>query len=704
MKKTKKNSKRAVLNKQTYMIVSLLLFPLSLLFYELYFNVSTVNELHFFTVLYMMLFSIGGGLLTYFIVFLFPKKVRNYLIPILLFLYMLPFTVEYFVYKMFKVFYDINTVVGGAGGVMGDFLGQALAMVFAPSGLLHIFVFMLPFIIYMVFLRKVAPQRERLFKKTFVIVTAVFSLLLGSATVRLNPAYAASYTSEYNFEDAVADFGLLTGLRLDIMKNIFGGSDDFTGDSSKTKTKKTNKNPQEVEYGLNELDIDFKALASTTSSKTMKSLDEYVASLTPSSKNKYTGLFKGKNLIFLTCEAFTDEVIDPVLTPTLYRLAHKGINFEDYYVQATAGTTGGEYENIFGLLPMAGGKSFKNKVTHKNYMTMGYQLDRLGYYGLAMHNNTYTFYSRNKTHVKLGYSGGYIGYGNGMEKYVKKTWPESDLEMLSKTFKLYENKQPFNIYAMTVSGHSGYTTGGNAMTRKHWDQVKDLSKYNKKVKGYIACNLELEDAMTDLLERLEKKGILDDTVIVMSSDHFPYGLDAKGKLGAFKNLSNLKGYNVKTMLQRDRNRLIIWSGSLEKQDPIVVKDPCSSIDILPTLSNLFGLKFDSRLFPGRDVFSDAQPLMFNTGYDWKTDLGTYNARKKTFTPKKSKADQIPDGYVAKIRKIVANKINFCRKLTNSDYYRHVFKDYKITYSKSEMPVFHTTNETTKSSSKKKKQG
>jgi lipoteichoic acid synthase len=135
-------------------------------------------------------------------------------------------------------------------------------------------------------------------------------------------------------------------------------------------------------------------------------------------------------------------------------------------------------------------------------------------------------------------------------------------------------------------------------------------------------------------------------------------------------LSELYGYNVTDYLSRDHNRLIIWSGCLEEEEPIVVDSPVSSLDILPTLSNLFGTEFDSRLFPGRDVFSDAEPLVFTMYYDWKTNLGTYNSITGEFTQKEGV--NVPDGYVDRIKKTVRNKIQYCTGFNDTDYYGHLF--------------------------------
>ena len=319
---------------------------------------------------------------------------------------------------------------------------------------------------------------------------------------------------------------------------------------------------------------------------------------------------------------------------------------------------------------MDGGKSFKNTADHLNYYTMGSQLDRLGYYGQAFHNNSYTYYSRDKTHVNLGYSEGFMGYGNGMEEYVKKAWPQSDYEMISGTVPTFIDKQPFNVYYMTVSGHNNYSPSSNSQTKKHWDRVQHLP-YSDTIKGYYAANLDLEDALTWLVAELEAKGIADDTVICISSDHFPYGLDSDAPLGKMPYLSELYGYDVVDYFQRDHSRLILWCGILEDMDPIVVDTPTFSLDILPTLSNLFGTEYDSRLLPGRDVFSDTPALVYRTNYDWKTELGTYYASKGKFVPVSDDVE-IPEDYVKTIKAIVKNRINYCDGVLETDYFRHVF--------------------------------
>lgn len=653
-------------------VFSRYLFPVAFLWWEIVFKFSTTRSPGIMPIFYIPLYSLGWGLLFYLLTTILKPKINRNIRAVLFFVLALPYIIEYFVYRQFKVLYDLNTVTAGAGGVITGFMGDIIRLVFSFSGLLHIFLFLLPFILYMVLLRHVdrakrirAPRRIR----TGIAIVVLF--VISWVLVHIPTTYREVYKTQYNFQEATGHFGLATGLRLEIRQKLFGGG-NVSFETVEEETPAETEEAAPKVYGDNALAIDFNALASTADG-TNAELDAYMATLTPTKQNDFTGLFKGKNLIMITAEAFSGTMIDKDLTPTLYRLATKGINFTDYYLQATAGTTGGEYEHIFGMLPTEGGNSMKVTENYDNLLTMGSMLSRFGYYGKAYHNNTYTYYDRDKTHVNLGYSDGYMGYGNGMEQYVTKQWPESDLEMFQGTFQEYCDKQPFNIYYMSVSGHSEYSFEENAMAKKNRDLVANLT-YSDPVKAYYAANMELEIALTWLVQALEEKGIADDTVICITGDHFPYGLDDDAALGRMPYLSELYGYEVKTYPERDFNRWILWCGSLEKEDPITISSPTSTIDILPTLANLFGTEFDSRLFPGRDVFSEAEPIMFNLSYDWKTEKGTWINSTKTFTPANA-GETVNDEYLSRIKAIVRNKINYMTGWLKTDYFGHVFANY-----------------------------
>jgi len=709
-----------------------------LFFYETVFRVVTGGSFRLHSQLFVLIFTLVLSSALYLIFTAVNSLVyRHIASSFILLLLSLPFLIEYFVFRQFKVFYDLNTIVAGGQGALTSFGGEIRDMILSREGIIVIAVFFAPILVYAAVGWKIPSGKPlRWGNRLAVAAGGILAFFIGWWCISQHPVYSLQYTDEYNFQYAVDHFGLCTAIRLDIENMISPKVDDSfiiipddpipsapdtekptpntdepetepdketsgvettvettdettvettdettvettaettaetTVETTAETTVETEAPPPDVPvvYKPNMLDLDLDTLIASSRGK-IKEIHRYVASLSPTAKNAFTGLFEGKNLIFITAEAFTAECIDPDLTPTLYRLATKGINFTDYYQPASAGTTGGEYQNIFGLLPSYGGGSFIATAKRENATTIFYQLNKLGYYGQGFHNNSYTYYDRDKTHINLGFSNGYMGFGNGMEAFVTSQWPQSDLEMIEGTLPMYIDKPRFCIYYMTVSGHGTYSQSGNRMSRKNWDRVAHLD-CSDTVKGYLAANLELEYAVTALVRALEEKGIANDTVICISSDHFPYALDTDASLGQMKYLSELYGYDVSNTLLRDHNRLILWSGSLEEHDPIVVSSPTSSLDVLPTLLNLFGIPYDSRLYIGRDVFSESEALVFNVGYDWKTELGTYLSATGVFTPANEDV-VIPDGYVARIKAKVKNKVNFSRAVLDYDYYKAV---------------------------------
>lgn len=652
------------------------LFPLALVYWEILFAIGVFGRPDLTGLIPITLFSLSLGALIQLFVSLFPRRVNQVMRQILLVVLAIPYGVEYFVFRMFKVLYDVSTIQNGAGGVVNGFMGDALGLITSPTGILFLIFLLLPAVLYGVFgFRRdpgVRPKLRPLLAK-FAAVLVLYGLGWGS--VHLSDLTWSVYGGEgYNFEAAVQYFGLMTGVRLDL--RYIGSKDDplqFEDFAAEPVTVPETSQPAEsipeetqpVVYGKNELDLPFDRCTGAT-----KDLAAYVASQTPSSKNAYTGKFAGKNLIFISAEAFTAEVIDPERTPTLYRLANSGFRFTDYYQPTSAGTTGGEVLNLFGVLPTEGGNSMGLATSHY-VVDIATFLTPLGYTGGTFHNNDCTFYNRNRTHNRLGYPDGFMAMGSGMEEYVVNKFPQSDLEMMQGVLPKYlEQDKPFNLYFMSVSGHSVYYWK-NSSAIKHKDEVENLP-YSEKVKAYLACQMELEYALKYTVEALEAAGKADDTVIVISADHFPYGLDDSSALGSLHNLSELYGFNVTTRLERDHNRLIIWSGCLEKEEPVEISAPTSSLDILPTLCNLFGVDFDSRLFVGRDVFSDREPLVFNLSYDWKTELGTYTP-STGFTPV-SADTEIPEGYVDRMKAIVKNKVTYCRGVLNNDFYGKLFRE------------------------------
>ena len=702
---------------ETVVRISTWLFPAVIFYFECVLHLSIGAKASGLDILITLLFSCGYGLLLQLIRSFVPRTVPYRVTTgALLFVSAVPYIAAYFIFLQFQVLLDLNTIFFAGADATENYGGEITRMVTSPGGLLRLVMFLLPAILYAAGCL-VADRRLVLFEASYSKkhrigfgIRAAACMLVPTVLIWSTPFMRESYADRYQYAEVVKQYGLITGLRRDIVRGITGENRKSTFElvqqtepvpetaapvsepepeavyetdppvSAETETEEsaevnavTEEEPVEKVYDYNMLDIDFEMLAEKTGGA-MSNIDKYVASLRPSRQNRYTGLFEGKNLIFICAESFSGHMIDEKLTPTLYQMQQEGIYFKDFHQPFSASTAGGECQLLFGIQPMAGAQSMELAVGHHNYMTLGSFFTREGYYGRTFHNGDNTYYNRDRTHNALGYSEKYMAFGSGLEKMIEwDTWDRKDKELIEVTLPLYMEEEHFNVYYMTYSGHLPYYKENNPSVERHYKRTEKL-KYNDMLKGYIAANLELEDAVTYLKEELEENGRLEDTVIVVVPDHYPYGLDGK-EANDRENLETLYGHQVTNDLERDESCFIIWTPMLTEMDPIVVEEPTTSIDVLPTLLNLFGLPFDSRLFPGVDALSDAPHIAFNITYDWKTADGTYVNATGVFTPAEGvDPATLPDDYVQQMRTTVNNKIEYSRSLTYNDYFYHLFGD------------------------------
>ena len=199
------------------------------------------------------------------------------------------------------------------------------------------------------------------------------------------------------------------------------------------------------------------------------------------------------------------------------------------------------------------------------------------------------------------------------------------------------------------------------MSAKNRDAVKDLP-YSEPVKAYIACNLELEYALEYLMQRLEEAGVADKTCIVLTNDHYPYGLTED-------EYNELAGQTLDTTFEKYRNSFICYVPGLSEN--IVVDEYCSTADILPTLLNLFGVDYDSRLLAGTDALSSGLHVAVLSDKSFLTKTFRYDAGTETVIPADENttvSDKLAEAY----RLYVDSRFQLSGNILNSDYYAHVF--------------------------------
>lgn len=608
-----------------------------------FFNINTII-VTIFSLIFITIFS--------FLFSLFNEKINKLLtisVSSIITFFMLAQIVYYNFYNSIFSFYSLTT---GTGQVL-----HFWTMIIEVIGRIwYIFSLILTiFILFLVFNKKIFSF-EKNKKKNNIIILSIF-LISTTLSIILTKTYNKKDLYSLNnllFKThapmlTINKTGLLTMQSIDIYRYFFGFEEKISNNDSGTKEVF-----KEVEYNI--LDIDFEELIKNTNDETIKSMHEYFNSVIPSEKNEYTGMFKGKNLIFITAEAFDTIAIDEKITPTLYKMANNSFVFNNYYQPLyPVSTSDGEYMNVNSLIPKEGVWSFYK--SSNNYMPFGIgnMFKKLDYNTYGFHNHTYNFYHRDKSHTNIGLS--YYGCGNGLEKKMNcRHWPNSDYEMIKATTPYYINEdKPFVAYYMTVSGHLNYNFSGNNMASKNKSKVQDLD-YKNSIKAYYATQIELDKAMEELLNRLEESGKLDDTLIVIAPDHYPYGLSTK-------DMNTISKIDRTDKFENYHTSLIMYNSQIKKTD---VNKTISSLDILPTIYNLYGLDYDSRLFMGRDIFSDDEHIVILSDRSFITSKGKYNSVTGEFS-----SSNVSQEYIDNNNKIVNEKFKMSSLILEKDYYKEL---------------------------------
>lgn len=645
----------------------LIFYSFLIIYLELVYKSAVLNNVFSINTLTVIVFSIPFILINTLISSLFKEKINRIISVVLSIFITLIYISQYIYFEFYDSIFSIYSIKEGTGQVFGEFFSAILKMVL--DNIWVTLLFLLPFLLFIIFGKKIfnfeRNKKASLITSGLSIVSIAISILFvqfyGSGMYSLKRLYKETHAPMITINKV----GLLSMEVLDLDRFIFGFEEKLYNINKPTDNKEETKKPEETEeIKYNVLDIDFDKLINEEENSMVKSMHEYFKNVTPTKQNEYTGIFKGKNLIYITAEGFDKIAIDESLTPTLYKLANNGFVFENYYQPLfTVSTSDGEYMFLNSLIPKEGIWSFYRSSNIYMPFGIGNVFKREGYSTVnAYHDHTYTYYNRDKSHPNLGFDK-YIGCGNGLEELINcKTWPESDVEMINATVDDYINSDKFMTYYMTVSGHLNYTFTGNYISYKNKDLVKDLP-YTDHVKAYLAANIELDRAIESLINKLKEKGKLDDTVIVISPDHYPYGLKTS-------ELNEISDTDRSDKFEMFHTSLILYNSEIEEN--VKVTKYVSSIDVLPTIYNLFGIKYDSRLLMGRDALSDAEGLVILSDRSFINEFGSYNSITGKYTKFK---EDVSNDYIEKLNHEVYQRFTMSSLLLYEkngvylDYYR-----------------------------------
>lgn len=415
---------------------------------------------------------------------------------------------------------------------------------------------------------------------------------------------------------AVKQFGITTFGILDVNNYFFPAkvSEEYKIENESNKYAKENTTRKFDDTNWNNL-ID------NETNETLNTLNKYFINNDISDTNNYTGMFKDKNLIVIMLESVNDIIINKEDYPNFYKMYSEGWHWKNNYSPRNSCSTGNN--EMSGMTSLF---SIYNTCTANNYRKNTYfeaifnLFNNKGYNTFSAHDYTEHYYYRNEIHTNMG-SDAYYGVEKlGIEySSIYKNWA-SDEDFMNKVLELIDNvdNKNFMAWLTTVSSHQPYyysSIEGDKYLSLYEDMDirTDLKRYKSKLKI-------LDNALGILLNGLEEKGILDDTVIVMYGDHYPYGLSTD-------TINTVLDYDTNVDYENERVPFVIYNNGIESKE---FDSYTSYINILPTVANLFDLDYDPRLYMGSDLLSkDYESMVIFADGSWKNEYAYYNASRSS---------------------------------------------------------------------------
>lgn len=559
--------------------------------------------------------------------------------------------------------FQTSSQLGAVKDYVKDFIRS-----FKPEFFLVFIPFVLIILIYIFFSKKMNNEKIRL--KSNVIISSsilVASIVLYAVTI-LTPGLQNKYQTVTNkklFLTAsnpsltVEQFGTLGFCFLDlkaltfpvILEENYSINTNYNGSSTITEYSR------EIDDSIWVKVIDEEA------DKKMNSLNNYFINRKITDKNEYTGLLEDKNLIVIMMESVNDIFINPKYYPNFYKLVSEGWYWENNYSpRNSCATMNNEFSGMTSLYSIYNTCTASRYKTNSYYESMFNIFNNSNYVTFSAHNYTDAYYPRKTIHPNMG-SGEYfsveklgIDYSN---EYIN--WSNDDdfmAEILNIINSKTEENERFMTWLTTVSSHQPYSVD-SIQGNRYYDLTEDTD-YPEDVRRYMSKLKILDDGLGILLEGLEDRNILDDTVIVLYGDHYPYGISTD-------NLNIVLDYDTKEYYNAERVPFVIYNSELESK---VYSEYTSYINILPTLANLFNLEYDPRLYLGTDLLSsDYESRVVFADGSWKNENYYYDATKNkvtNFTDKELSLDELK-----LINDDINTKINVSNDAIKNNYFDYL---------------------------------
>ncbi len=457
---------------------------------------------------------------------------------------------------------------------------------------------------------------------------------------------------------AMGQFGFSVYALNDVRTVLFPTGEEEIGAEFEEKYEK--KEQVVTDYTRRIDDSVWEKVIENEKNSNYKKLSNYFISQEITDKNDYTGIFKDKNLIVIMMESTNNIAINQEYYPNLYKLYSEGWAWDNAYSPRNSCSTGNNEMSGMVSLYTINNSCTANIYKRNTYPEAIFNLfNKAGYTTSSYHNYTEQYYYRATYHPKMG-SGHFYGVQELGIPYsnVYQEWP-SDVELVDKVLELTKDQEKYMAWITTVSAHQPYYQSSE-LGDKYLDTFKDTN-YNTKLKRYMSKLKEFDNAIGELLKGLEEQGKLKDTVIVLYSDHYPYGLDNT-------TLNSYFDYNVNNQLEVDRTPFIIYNTEIQatKHDEYT-----SYMNLTPTVANLFDLDYDPRLYTGKDILSSnyENRVIFADG-SWKDKKAFYKASTGRITYE-NPGDSYTSDEIKEINNTIRNRIAMSNLAIKTDYFNHL---------------------------------
>lgn len=663
-------------------------FSVSFVYMELLFHIAIYHGIDS-NIMHPLTFAIACGL-TLSALTSFWHRIANAITAYTIWgIFTVYYIAQFVYYKIFRTFLSLVSI-GGAHDAM-----NFKSVLFATLGAnwYVILLFLLPLICLVLLNRlKFTFDRDRIGEsngvlKGVIVQTASSAVMWIAAICLLAVHGTGAYTpyslfhGRYVLELSMNKLGVIMTTGRDCTVMITKSNSDKTFELAKSaldiqdrsnsmsslSSDKENQNSKssEPQY-VPQIDenINLTQLYNSTDDDELKSITAYFSGVQPTYTDEYTGMFKDYNVVFVTAESLSTYGISKEATPTLYKIYHEGFEFTNFYNPLWYHSTiDGEFANCLSQYPASSKWSFEESADTYQPYALGNILNSQGYKSYGYHDFDATYYDRTSTHPNMGYTTfKAIGAGLDIPDHVMY----SDLECIEAVYNDFIDDDHFNMYLMSFSGHLPYNYDNQYICQKNREEAESLLSgkgYSDEAVAYVAAQMELDKALEYLMDKLEEAGKLDNTLFIVAPDHYPYGLSD----GVYNELA---GKDIEDDdFELHRNQFGIWCSSMEK--PVVIDKLCASIDILPTVLNLLGADFDSRLLAGRNILSDSDELVIFADQSFITDKIKYDAAtgETTYLVPKS---QVPDGYLDSMIAEVENRLYISDEVIGTDYFSFVY--------------------------------